>query len=102
MSLFRLYSTSFAAWTLPAVRSASRSQREISRMPPRAPALRSGYFCLRLGFDVPAELLPHGREHFLRKRVFLSRTEARVKRCCEHFRGHGFFDRRLDSPTAFA
>jgi hypothetical protein len=58
-------------------------------------------FC-RTGFHVPAEFLPHGRKHLLRKRVLLPRAEAHVQRRRQHFRRNGFFDCRLDRPTPFA
>ena len=43
-------------------------------------------------FHVPAELLPHGREHFLSERVVLTGAEADVKRGGQDIGGNGFFE----------
>src|ERR1700686_560065 len=53
-------------------------------------------------FHVTAKFLAHGGKNLLRKCVLLPRTKARVESGCQHFRGNGFFERRLDRPTPLA
>src|SRR5690242_3639285 len=49
-----------------------------------------------------AKLLPHRRQHFLRKRVLLARAEAHKQGGREHVHGNGFVDGSFDGPAAFA
>src|SRR5436305_1734461 len=53
-------------------------------------------------FHVPTEFLPHRREHFFCKRVFLPRTEANVQCRREHVGGNCFFERGLNRPAPLA
>src|SRR6202042_751761 len=56
----------------------------------------------RAGFDVAAEFLAHGREHFFGECMLLARTETDVERGGQNIRGDGFFQRGLNRPTSLA
>src|SRR5262252_5181282 len=53
-------------------------------------------------FNMPAELVTHGRQDLLSIGVLLTRPEARIERCRQHIGRHSFLDSRHNAPTAFA
>src|SRR5271165_4907900 len=65
-------------------------------------ALSSLLLLSRARLYVPAELLPHGRQHLLRESMLLPGPEAHVERRSQHLRRYRFIDRSLNRPAAFA
>src|SRR5215217_7385900 len=51
---------------------------------------------------VPAELLPHGREHLVGKMIFAARGESLKQRSCKHRSRNPDVDGRLHCPATLA
>src|SRR5438067_12001593 len=60
------------------------------------------FFLSDYGFNMSAEFLPHGRKHFLGKRMFLARAEAHEQGGGKHIHGNSFVDGGFDCQAAFA
>src|SRR5260370_39814165 len=55
-----------------------------------------------LAFDVPAELVAHGRQNLAGEVALSAGTEALVESGAQHRGGYRFVDGREDCPAAFA